>query len=488
MPYFSKSRIFLLFLLAFIAGIALRSYIAVPSFYLFLFSIFSAVIIVIFWPRKKWRIFGCCAFFMAAGMFRYLISIPKAPDISSDIFSSKLEITGIIYEEPEESDLTRKLKIRITSGPKELIGLKALVTSNLQPAYYYGDKIKIIGKLQKPEKIEGFDYPAYLARFRIYLVGYKPYLEKIASGQGNRFFEIIYTVKEKFAESIKRGIPEPESSLFAALAFGIKTKLPAEVAADFSRTGVMHIVAISGQNMTIIASLLMNFALGLHLTRRQAFWLASVFLILFTILIGLPASAVRASVMAFLVLWAMSLGRLNRSLNAVVLAAALMLLYNPSLFRYDIGFQLSFLAVLGLVFVAPYFEKIFFWLPDFLEIKSSVSMTLSAQIFSLPIIINNFKILSLISPLANVMILPVFSFLLTLGLAGTIISIIFWPLGKLLFFVCYLFLKYIILVCHFLARLPGAAVTINNFNFIIVLIAYFFIFVLFKIIKSRRSI
>jgi competence protein ComEC len=115
-------------------------------------------------------------------------------------------------------------------------------------------------------------------------------------------------------------------------------------------------------------------------------------------------------------------------------------------------------------------------------------MTLSAQIFSLPIIINNFKILSLISPLANVMILPVFSFLLTLGLAGTTISVFFWPLGKLFFFVCYLFLKYIILVCHFLASFHWAAVTINNFNFSIVLIAYFFIFVLYKIIKSRRSI
>lgn len=487
MNRFSKSKIFLLFLLSFIVGLAVRSFLFVSFFYVFGFVILASAGLAVFWPNQKLRIFAFCLIFTAVGILRFNLSLSASPTWPPDLLTKKMEIQGVVYEEPEESDLTRKLKIKIINGPEELIGLKVLVTNNLQPAYYYGDFLKIYGKIQKPEKIEDFDYPAYLSRFRIYLVSYKPVIQLLAEQKGNWFLQTIYAIKRKFADKIEQAIPEPEGSLFAAMVFGIKTKLPPEVATDFSRTGIMHIVAISGQNMTIIAALLMNFALALRLKRKQAFWLASIILVLFTILIGLPASAVRASVMAFLVLWAMSAGRLNRSLNAVVLAAALMLLFNPQLFRYDIGFQLSFLAVLGLIFVAPYFEKIFAWLPDFMEIKSSVSLTLSAQVFSLPVIIYNFKILSLVSPLANVLILPTFSLLLTMGLVGTIISVIFWPLGKLLFWACYFFLKYIIFVCHLLGNQKWGAINIDNFNYLYLLIIYFIIFGLIFAFKYAKK-
>lgn len=419
-------------------------------------------------------------------MFRFIFSLPKVPDISADILRQKLEMTGLVYEETEESEETRKIKVKITKGPDELIGLKILITNNLQPAYSYGDLIQINGKIQRPAIIQDFDYPAYLARFKIYLVSYKPHIKLLAIRQGNVFLQGIYSIKMKFAEVIKRGIPEPESSLFAAMVFGIKTKLPAEVAADFSRVGLTHIMAISGQNMTIIAGLLMNFALALRLSRRQAFWLASAFLIIFTVLIGLPASAVRASIMSFLVLWAMSQGRLNRGTNAVVLAAVVMLIINPRLLRDDIGFQLSFLAVLGLIYVSPVFEKIFRWLPEALEIRSSIAMTLSAQVFSLPIIIHNFNTLSLVSPLANVLVLPVFSFLLTLGLAATLVAVIFWPLGQWLFWPCNILLMYIVRVCHFLAGFPLAALAVKQLNIFVFAVIYLFLIILLRFNKNVK--
>ncbi|MFA5070719.1 MAG: ComEC/Rec2 family competence protein [Patescibacteria group bacterium] len=485
MNYFSKSKIFLLFLISFIAGIAGRSFFAVSIYYIFMALVLTLIILIFFWPVRKIKIAGFCFLFIILGLGRYTLSISEEPIIPEDLLKEKIEITGLVYEETEESEQIRKIKVKIKLGPPELIGLNFLITSDLNPVYQYGDLVKVSGKIQRPEKIQDFDYPAYLARFKIYLVSYKPRIEKLAVYQGNAFLEVIYSVKEKFAESIKRGIPEPESSFFAALSFGIKTKLPAAVAADFSRTGITHIMAISGQNMTIIAGLLMNFSLAIGLRRKQAFWLASAVLFLFTVLIGLPASAVRASVMAFLVLWAMSLGRLNHSLNAIILAAVAMLLFNPQLLKHDVGFQLSFLAVLGLIYISPWLEKILKFLPELLEIKSSLVMTLSAQVFTLPIIIYNFKIISLISPLANVLILPIFSLLLTLGLAATFVSLIFWPIGQLLFWLCYLLLKYITSLCHFFANHSWAAISFSHLNVLIIFLIYLIMFAFFKLIKSR---
>ena len=487
MLYFSKSKAFLFLLFSFIAGIAVRSFLVVSIFYVFGLVILASVWLIIFWPHQKLKIFAFGLIFLVGGIARFTLSLTEPPFLPPDISNKKIEVTGLVYEEPEAGEQTRKIKVKITNGPEYIIGLKVLVTNNLQPAYSYGDLVKITGKIQKPEQIEDFDYPAYLARFKIYLVSYKPSIQLLATGQGNIFLQAIYSIKMKFAEVIQRSIPEPESSLFAAMVFGIKTKLPPEVATDFSRTGIMHIVAISGQNMTIIAGLLMNFALSLRLARKPAFWLASLVLFLFVILIGAPASAVRASIMSFLVLWAMSAGRLNRSTNAVVLAAVIMLIINPLLLRDDIGFQLSFLAVLGLIYISPYLEKIFRWLPEVWEIKSSIAMTLSAQVFSLPIIIHNFKIVSLISPLANVLILPVFSFLLTLGLIATLVSVVCWTLGQWLFWPGNILLIYIIRVCHFLAGLPFAAFAVRRCNILFFILIYVSVFVLLKIYKYVKT-
>ena len=272
------------------------------------------------------------------------------------------------------------------------------------------------------------------------------------------------------------------------MALGIKNDLSKEVKDDFSKAGVSHIIAISGLHITIIAGILMNLGLGLYLTRRQAFWFAIVGLFLFILLIGMPASAVRAGIMGFLVLLAMYLGRLNNSTNAFVLAGALMLLVNPKLLRYDIGFQLSFLAVLGLIYVGPFFKKFVKKIPDLFNIKSTILMTLSAQVFTLPLIIYYFQRVSIIAPLSNVMILPVLPFVLIFGFLASIFSLIFLPLGEIIFWPCYLLLKYITSVTAFLADINWSSFEVNDFDFTFILLIYVFIFFVLKIVRSKNAI
>jgi len=249
---------------------------------------------------------------------------------------------------------------------------------------------------------------------------------------------------------------------------------------NFSQSGLSHIMAISGMHISILAALVMSLFLNIGLSRRKSFWSAGLFLVFYIILIGLPASAVRAGIMGFLALWAMRLGRLSSVTNSLVLAASLLLLFNPRLLRDDIGFQLSFLAVLGMVWFKPIFdaglEKIIqeeikftprikrvgkiFQKPAkiFYEI---LAITMAAQIFTWPIVAVNFSQVSLVAPLANLLVLwalPVLMILIILALVGGAFLPVFLPV---LFLPAFLFLKYIKTVAEWSAGLPGAFLQID---------------------------
>ena len=256
---------------------------------------------------------------------------------------------------------------------------------------------------------------------------------------------------------IQAGLPEPEAGLAGAIMLGYKKGIGNFWQDKFSQTGLSHIIAISGLHISILAALVMGFFLGIGWPRRRAFWLASLFLLVYIFLIGLPASAMRAGLMGFLVLWAMNLGRLNKLTNSLVLVAAILLLVNPKLLRDDIGFQLSFLAVLGIAYVFPIFRKGVGERKGAIKIILDIAgVTLSAQVFTLPIIALNFGQVSLIAPISNLLVLWVLPFLLSAILAGLALGLI-WPgLGWLFFLPSFLVLKYIMVITDWLAGLPLA--------------------------------
>jgi competence protein ComEC len=317
--------------------------------------------------------------------------------------------------------------------------------------------------LQIPENFEDFDYRMFLAKDGIFYVCKNTKIELIARDQGSRFYASILKIKNKFNDNINQLIPFPESVLLSGLILGGSSGLPAQLKDNFSRTGMTHIVAVSGYNVTIVANMLMIAGIWLGLWRPKAFWFAVFGILVFVLMTGLSASAVRAGVMGSLLLWAMKNGRLANSQNAIVLAAAIMLLINPLLLRYDIGFQLSFLATLGIVFLYPHFESKLnknsraFWLWEILF------LSLSAQIFVLPIILYNFQTLSLISLVANVLILPIVPLTMVAGFLPAVAQFLFSPLAQVLAWLAYLPLQYEIAVVSILGNLKYAALNVQNF-------------------------
>jgi len=287
-----------------------------------------------------------------------------------------------------------------------------------------------------------------------------PKIELIERNQGNFAYAKILEFKNKLRESIYQNISPPQSSILGALILGDKKQISEELKQKLNVAGVRHITAVSGLHVAVLTSILMTLLIGLGFWRQQAFYFTIIFIIIFIIMTGLQPSAIRAGIMGGLFLLAQHLGRMNTSSRTIVFAAALMLAQNPLLLKLDVGFQLSFLAMMGIIYFLPIFQNFLKKIPNFFQLRSLLSMTLSAQVFTLPILIYNFGYLSLVSPITNVLIVPLLPYIMGLGFIFGIAGLIFQPLGWLLSLPCWLILTYSLKIIDILSQ-PWAFKTLE---------------------------
>lgn len=486
----SKSKIFLFCLLSFINGVAIRSFFVIEPFYIFCILLFGFVILfkgVIARSDPEHRegerrgnprqIIGLMIIFFSLGIFRYQVSIPKStPDKIWFYNEQKITFVGIVTKEPDERingvKYTMESKWHIANGKSQKVKGKVLVTTLLYPKFEYGDKLQVTCRLKAPEPFKGFDYDRYLARYDVYSVCYYPEIKFISKDEGNYILSKILSFKSKLKSKVNKNLPEPQASLFNAIILGSRRGIPQELYDKFAAAGAAHLIAISGLHITIIAAILMILLNHLYISRNRAFYLITLILLLYLTIIGFPASAVRASIMAWLMLLAYKIGRLSQANRALVFVATLLILINPKILRDDVGFQLSFLAVLGIIYFSPLFDKWLEKVPRNFGLKSILQMTFSAQIMTLPVVLYNFGRLSLVSPVTNILILPVLPYLMIISfitlIASSLISlnIIWWP--------AWLFLTYIIKVIEILFKIPYASVDFK-ISGLVVVVLYFLI-------------
>ncbi len=446
----TPSQIFLYFCLSFIGGIFVNSIISLPQIFLLGLLILGILLISVFWSRKKLVVAGFCLLFLAVGAWRHqqvLSAIPQV--IERDVI-----FIGKVAAEPNLRENYINLEI-IEVGPQSSRG-KILVTTDRYPEYQYGDKLKITGKLEMPPAFDSFNYRDYLKKDGIFTVMSWPQIELLDSGLGNSVMESIFSFKNKFKEMVRRFVPSPQEGFLEALIFGDENNLSDGWKQKLNLTGTRHIVAVSGMNITIITSLILSFLLVLGFWRKHAFYFSIFLIALYILMIGAPASAIRAGLMGGILLWSQYLGRLSSAARAVVFAATLMLGFNPLLLRLDIGFQLSFLAVLGMICFQPRFLIWLKKIPDFkiFPARSTLAATFSAQIFTFPILIYNFGYVPLISPITNILIVPFLAPITILVFIFGLASMIFWPLGYILSWPAWLALAYITSVIDVFSKIP----------------------------------
>lgn len=273
----------------------------------------------------------------------------------------------------------------------------------------------------------------------------------------------LLAFRDKLGQSIDNFLSPPQSSLLNAMMLGNEDGLSRELKEKLNRSGTRHVVAISGMNIMILAHIFIGLGLLVGMWRGQAFYFAIIAIILFIVMIGAPPSAVRAGIMGGIVLLAEKVGRLSQATRLLIISAAVILAFNPLLLRFDIGFQLSFLATLGIIKLTPWFLEEFSWVPNILQLRNIVAMTFPAVIFTAPILASNFGQISMISLITNIFIVPSLSLILGLGFFAALAGMFFEPFGSILFGPVWLFLGYAQKVIEASAALPFAVLKVESF-------------------------
>lgn len=399
-----------------------------------------------------------------------------------DHSDEKITIAGYVAKEPDVRSNNTKLTIQTEQG-------RVLVTTRKYPGYKYGDELIITGELEAPTVFEDFNYQGYLAKDGIYSVMYYPKIEPTGKNHGGFFYKTIYSFKNKMKQAVEKSMPLPEVAILEALTLGNKKSLTENLKEQLNITGTRHVTAISGMHIIILIKALMILLIGIGLWRGQAFYFALALMILFIIMVGAPASAIRAGIMGGILLFAEKIGRLNNSGRAIVFAGAVMLAINPLLLKFDVGFQLSFLAVLGIVYIKPILDGWVAKITKKQEIKfwvNFITMTLAAQIATLPILVYNFGRISFISPLANVLIVPLLPYIMGAGFIFSLASVIWSFLGKILIWPAWFFFAYVTKLVELFSKIPFAAKEITNVHWIW-LVGYHILLIGFLIWYRKRK-
>lgn len=485
-----RDKVFFSILIGFGVGIFLRSFVSIGTsgiLFLFFLSIaFSAALFI----RRVFFVYiyipiGVIA--IAVGVFRFNISDTAPPRFLETQVGSKVALIGIVVDDPDKRDTNTKLTVKVEQ--EDEIG-HILVSVDPYSEVRYGDEISVSGNLKKPENFmtdqgKEFDYVSYLWKDDIrYLISYGK-VEIISSSNGSFIREKLFDFKHILLKKFSLLVPYPESGLLGGVLIGSKEFLSGDLRDQFIATGTIHIVALSGYNVSIVAEAIMGI-FQLVFSQMVSIILGVFSIILFVLMTGASSTAVRAGIMGVLVLAARITGRPYAIGRALLLAGALMILWNPKTLVFDVSFQLSFIATLGLIFISPIIERWFTWLPAkfFREI---VSATIAAQIAVLPFLIYKMGVLSIVSLPINLLILPFIPFSMMMGAIAGFTSFISHFIATPFAYLTYGLLNYIFRMVDLGASIPYAAINVKSFPLWAVIILYIVItiWIFIQTIKSQ---
>lgn len=463
-------------ILAFASGIFVRSFFDM-TWPVIVFMLVVTAALGLWWYRKRAATYSqavlltvVIGFCFVGGIARFeLMEYMKSPSQFVDQIGSKVELTGVVVAEPEQTAKSTRIVVEVSDE-------RILVSTDRYADISYGDEISFVGKLQKPESFETefgrtFNYPGYLAVRNIFYTASFAQIEVLGTNQGNIVLEKLFDIKSLFLARMQTYIPEPEVGLGAGLLLGVKSGLGEELEEDFRTTGIIHIVVLSGANIMLVVIFVM-YVLAFFLPVRTRAVVGIVAIVLFALLVGLSATVVRASIMAGLILLGLLLGRRYDMMRALCFAGAVMVMINPLILVYDVGFQLSFLATLGLIVVAPQFETMLAGVSPWFRLKEFFVATIATQIMILPLLLFQIGQFSVVAVVVNMLVLPLVPFAMLFSFLTGLMGFILPALATLLGVVAYGFLAYIILLATWFADIPFAAFVVPAFPFPVMVILY----------------
>lgn len=393
------------------------------------------------------------------------------PNLSRHV-GSEVVLEGVVVREPDIRERTQQLYVE-TGQATRLI----LVTVDRYESVFYGDRVRVTGILREPESFvtdlgRTFDYPGYLqAQGVSYTIRYPEQFTVVGQGVGNPIIAGLLTFKARFQQALRSVLPSPQVQLAEGILLGEKQGLGERWEDLFRRTGVIHIVVLSGFNVMLVVGF-MVFTLSYLTGIRGRVAGGLVGITAFVLLVGLSPSVTRAAIMAGLVLLAMLLGRSYAIVRALLLAGGAMVMVNPYVLLFDPGFQLSFMATLGLVVVAPFFEERLTIAPQTLGVRSYIVATIATQVAVLPLLLYHIGEVSLVAVLANVLVLPAVATAMALSFTTGMVALINTSVAIPFAWLTDVALRYMLAVVAWLGAWPLAAIPIPYFPVAALVVAY----------------
>ncbi len=406
--------------------------------------------------RWVWPVVWCLGW-AVLGNFR-LAAAQIIPITDASKFAGQtVTIQGMVADDPQVAIDTTQFTLRVEKVDDQPATGKILVKTTKYPSYQYGNVLQLTGKLVAPEPLEQSGYAKYLARRDIYAACDYPEVTVVNAFAGQPIWRWLYQIKHYFLTVTSQILPEPNAGLLAGLLLGISAVLPKNLMDSFSATGLTHIVALSGFNISIVAGAVVSLLRWLPLSLRLS--VAMVVIWLFVLLTGAAPSAVRAGLMGSLILLAGLVGRLADVTVSLCLTAAAMVFLNPKILMSDVGFQLSFLATIGIIYLSPAMDKWFWRLPQLF--RGLIAPTLSALIMVTPILAVNFGQISIVAPLTNVLVVPLVPLAMLLGFWAIVGGVVQTDLGLILGWVAWAPLKLIVVITEYFHHFSWASITVN---------------------------
>lgn len=422
----------------------------------------------------KW-LAGLSFVILIGGFYYFLYSAIQIKNINIP-FGEKTIFKGIVVDYPERG-VEQKLTIKL----QDPYSGEIIVSLPAYPYFHYGDLIEFNGAIKRPQPE---NYANYLSKNNIF--GTTNYLKAnlLAENRASLVKKYLFKFKESIVENFQNVLLPEKSAFLAGLTLGERAGFSKEFKDKMSKSGTTHLVALSGYNITIIAITVSTF-FSYFLQRKKVFWLSIATIVIFVLMTGAEASVVRAAIMGSLIMLAKQIGRIHSMRNIIAIAAFAMILFNPKILLFDIGFQLSFAALMGIVYLAPAISKILKMKEDegLLGWRENFLNTTSAQLAVMPLLLINFKSFSLFSLLANILILEAIPLTMFLGFLIGFIGFFSLLLSLILGWFTGLLLGYELAIIDVFSKISLPIGEIGIFGAII----YYLILALF-IIKYRKNL
>ena len=368
------------------------------------------------------------------------------------LIGEKVVLVGHVTD-VRRSEKTQRIIVRLDEPNRGRIS----ATVRAYPTVDYGDAVRLEGLVQKPQK----ENWRYLLKDALFATMQFPELSIVQKGDGNPLITALLGTRRRAVATYKRLLPANEAALLAGITLGERAEFGAEFKEKMANSGTTHLVALSGYNISVVAGALL-LACGLLLRRTAAFYATLAAVVAFVAMAGAEASVVRAAIMGSIVLLANHIGRTHSMRNAIAVSACAMVLWNPNVLRYDLGFQLSFGALIGIVYLKPHLDRYIKRKGNgFMQWRENLSGTLSAQIMVFPLLMQAVGSFSLVSLISNIVLLSFIPVTMGHGFLIAGMGFVAVPIAVLPAWLVSLLLKYEIGVIELFGAHKGFSMPMN---------------------------